>query len=511
MKKLAALALCLMLSGDSVPLGSSDQGVTQGEECTIGVACGHATRDGRPLVWKTRDADQVHNEVKWVTGTTYRYVAVVSAGSVVPWMGVNEKGFAIVNAFASDLPRGTSGPDNGAFMQQALSNCATVAEFQALLDRTNVTGRATQANFGVIDSTGAAAIFETAGNQYWKYDTKDKSVAPNGYVLRTNFALHGGGTSGIERYRRTEKLIGDFYAGDTLGYRSIIRTQMRDFADAASNPVPVPFPGRWLSHRPFGYIYCALSICRSSSVSAAVIVGVLPGEPASLSTMWALLGQPAGAIAVPYWPVGATPVEADGEPRAPLCDAALAIKSLLFDYSENANYIDSYKLRDGEGGGFWARLFPAEDAIFAAADSLMVGWRTNPVQPPSLLQAEAELASQALSVLHQAYNDYVADVKVAHGAESLLPVAIGEPYPNPCNTSTSLALVASQPAHLWVGVYNAAGQQVAILCDEQLSAGEHRLTWHGQDEAGALVPSGLYLIQARSSQWQQTRRCVVVR
>ncbi|MDH7561714.1 MAG: FlgD immunoglobulin-like domain containing protein [bacterium] len=481
------------------------------EECTIGVASARATADGRPMVWKTRDAGQVNNEVVWVTGSLYRFVAVVSAGSTTPWMGVNERGFAILNSLSSDLPTAATGPSNATLMKDALGSCASVAEFQALLDRTNLTGRTTQANFAVIDSTGAAAIFETAGTQYWKYDANDSSVASQGYVLRTNFALHGGGSSGIERYRRTTKLIADFWAGDTLGYRSILRTQMRDFSDANSNPVPVPFPARWQSNRPFGYIYCYLSICRSTSVSAAVIQGVRPGEPARLSTMWAMLGQPAGAVAVPYWPVGNTPAAANGEVTAPLCDAALAIKSLLFDYAENSNYIDSYKLRDGKGGGFWYTLFPAEDAIFARAESLMVLWRANPVPPQVMLQAEADLARRALAVLRQAYDAYITSVPAPQVSSGAPTCVLSQPYPNPCNTSASLVLHLPEPKQAWVAVYNARGEQVAVLCDGQVLSGKHLLTWDGRDHAGRPLPSGVYFVQARTSHRQQTRRCVLVR
>ena len=42
------------------------------EECTIGVANGNATSDGRPMVWKTRDYSSARdNEVKY--NTSFRY------------------------------------------------------------------------------------------------------------------------------------------------------------------------------------------------------------------------------------------------------------------------------------------------------------------------------------------------------------------------------------------------------------------------------------------------------
>jgi hypothetical protein len=62
------------------------------------VASGRATTDGRPLLWKTRDAGATNNEVIWNTSGTYPFVSVISAGDQASsWMGVNEKGFAIIN------------------------------------------------------------------------------------------------------------------------------------------------------------------------------------------------------------------------------------------------------------------------------------------------------------------------------------------------------------------------------------------------------------------------------
>ncbi|RQW02224.1 hypothetical protein EH223_12975, partial [candidate division KSB1 bacterium] len=205
----------------------------ENEECTIGVASGKATVDGRPLLWKTRDySSEPDNEVFFNTNYKYKFVSVVNAGGTESWMGVNEKGFAILNSTSSDLSAADSGLSHGSLMRYVLGNCATVAAFQHFLDSTNVTGRQTATNLGVIDSTGAAAIFETAGYEYWKFDANDSTVAPNGYVLRTNFAFNGDAKNGlndgiysIDRFRRTTKLIGDFYAGDSLSYKSILRTQ----------------------------------------------------------------------------------------------------------------------------------------------------------------------------------------------------------------------------------------------------------------------------------------------
>ncbi len=386
------------------------------EECTVGVASGKATSDGRPIIWKTRDAGVVNNEVCFNTAGQYKYVAVFNAGNTTsPWVGVNEKGFAILNSLSTDLRK--YGPDgqfaeNGIFMHRALSRCENVIEFQSLLDRTNIKGRKTCANYIVLDASGASAVFETANNVYWKFDATDEEVAPDGYILRTNFAFNGGGNGGIERYRRTTTLMKDFYHTDKISLREILRTQMRDFVDAENNPIELPFRQHWVPSSPYGYVQCNKSICRPSSVSAIVIQGVLPGENPLLSTMWTMLGQPAASIAVPYWPVGTAPDVADGENTAPLCDVSLKIRTHLFDYKimeegkrtrSSSLYIDTYKIRDEKGGGVWEILFPTEDKIFQEATKKMGKWRNGGIDVEDMQETESKLATQAYHTLKKVY------------------------------------------------------------------------------------------------------------
>ena len=475
------------------------------EECTIGVAAGKATVDGRSLLWKTRDNSSApNNEVIYNTCYQLKFIEVVTAGETYAWMGVNEKGFAILNSLSKDLPIADTGPTNGKFMREALGTCATVDDFENLLIATNTTGRKTRANFGVIDSTGAAAIFETAGNEYWKFDANDSTIAPNGYVLRTNFAFNGEAKNGlhdgiysIERYRRQQKLISDFYAGDSLSYRSIIRYQMRDFSDFDSNPLPVPFPDRWRSDRPYGYIYTNVSICRSSSVSATVIQGVLPGESPQLSTMWTILGQPASAIAIPYFPVGNTPAEANGSDTAPLCDIANQIRSLLFDYPENSYYIDSYKLRDETGNGIWAKTFPAEDSIFTVTGEQLEVWRNSGFNKDMILAFEKSLAQYTRRILTNIFNEMMSTEIVLndHLSSQVNHFKLFQNYPNPFNGSTTINFHVPVPAFIQLKIYNLLGEEVAAPVSNYFNAGTYSKTY--QMEA---MPSGIYLyrLEARS-------------
>ena len=465
------------------------------EECTIGVASGRATADGQPLVWKTRDlASRPNNEIYFNTDSRYSFVSVVNAGGTYSWMGVNEKGFAILNSFSGDLSAAGSGLTNGLLMKTVLGVCATVADFQHFLDSTNVRGRKTQANFGVIDATGAAAIFETGGTFYRKFDAADSAQVPSGALVRTNFSVTGGGDSGIERYNRSKKLIGDFVSGDSLTFRTIMRYQMRDFSDFDSEPVPVPFPRRWKSDRPFGYIYTGVSICRSSSVSAAVIHGVLPGEDPRFTTMWAILGQPASSIAVPYWPVAETPPESNGNSTAPLCDEANKIKSLLFDYLPNTAYIDSYKLRDENGNGLWARTFPAEDSIFTATEARLADWQQGPSLPLSEMETtESEMAHYALRKLKQAHQGLATPVVSASPRPFPKRFSLNQNYPNPFNSGTIFGFTLPRPSRVTLSLFNVQGQKVATIFSGILRAGAHTHRW----KMGSL-PAGMYIYRLRA-------------
>lgn len=387
------------------------------EECTAGVASGKATTDGRPLLWKTRDASALHNEVIWNTSGKYRFVSVITAGSPESsWMGVNEKGFAIINTQSSDLTPAKSGPGNGELMAEALGTCATVEEFEALLKATNVPGRRTATNFGVIDATGAAAFFETAGHRYWRYDAANTE---KGYILRTNFAIHGARDSlherpySMDRYLETDQLMLGFYRTGGIDFKEIVKSQVRSFGNAKGNLVPLPITGSYDGH-PAGYYPNNSSINRNSSVSFAVIQGVLSGEDPRLSTMWTILGQPSSGILVPYWPVGPTPAAADGPETAPLDDVANEIRSELYaepgpkavagnGTAQRPLFINTWDLRDENGNGIWKITLPVEDSIVAESQRRLAVWRASGPDTTAMLGTERTMAARALAALQKAY------------------------------------------------------------------------------------------------------------
>ena len=178
--------------------------------CTSVIISGRLTQDGRPLMWKNRDTSNPYNCVVYQQGERYGYVAVANSNTArhprSVWMGVNERGFAIMNTQSYNLaePDDTLGSKaNGAILKRALEICETVEDFKTLLDTLPHPLYATT-NYGVIDAKGGAAYFETGHNGYQLFDVNDTLNCPKGYIARANYLV-------IEANHSEQMLLGGPY------------------------------------------------------------------------------------------------------------------------------------------------------------------------------------------------------------------------------------------------------------------------------------------------------------
>ncbi len=495
---------------------------TNRQSCTIGVASGSATEDGRPLVWKTRD--YVNNEntrVRFNTSQRYSVLMVTTIGHNWPVMGVNEKGFSMVFSLSDDLPQG-SGMYSTNLMQYGLANCATIADFENVLDSTNITGRATHNNFAAIDTTGAAKIFEVAGSEYWTYDANDTLDAPNGYLVRTNFSpTHGTSEEvGIERYLRSRDLCEEFISGDSLNYKSLMRYHMRDFATPTGDPLEIPFTGvsqfTQLGVPPGGYCNI-ITIANFLSEASSVIQGVLPEESPALSTMWTILGMPATSIAIPYWPVGAPPAQASGAGVNELALGARQIRSEVqhdfswVQYGIQYEYIDTYDLLDGNGGGIWPIIYPAEDSIFQTTDSLMTIWRNNGVDSSAMLLYSSLFAETGVTILNDAYTYLLETVSISDMQSMPSEFSLFQNYPNPFNPVTTIQYELPKRTEVQIRIYDLLGRKIATLVNQIQDAGFKSIQWNATDDHGKPVSAGSYLYQIKAGELVQTKKMVLLK
>jgi hypothetical protein len=68
--------------------------------------------------------------------------------------------------------------------------------------------------------------------------------------------------------------------------------------------------------------------------------------------------------------------------------------------------------------------------------------------------------------------------------------------PNPFNPRTSIVCELDVAGMVRVTVHDARGRLVRTLAGGLYEAGSHELTWHGEDDAGRRLQSGVYLVRA---------------
>lgn len=358
---------------------------------TIAMVSGASTTDGRPLLIKNRDNSSNDNqEFYYNNHGPYHYISVTYAGVTnQAWGGVNELGFAVNNANAWNFADSVVGPDDdGYIMDLALRTCQTVDDFQAIMDSTNVTGRTLPAIYGVVDASGDGAMFEAASYEYYRFDLDDSVAAPNGYMVRANFAYMGGPYHlGQHRHDRVMALLDSAYAGGFISHSYATQTILVDIVNEEIDPYPLPFNGRE-DLLPYGLILTHDAVNRDITRAGFAIQGILPGENPFLCTIWALVGEPICTPALPLWVyAGSTPVEFDGPTFSSLNVKAHQFRDYLYQTQWASDAMDTWKLVDEDSEGLLPFLTSVEDSAAMSADSALEAWRAGGLPPQSDVEA----------------------------------------------------------------------------------------------------------------------------
>ncbi len=71
-------------------------------------------------------------------------------------------------------------------------------------------------------------------------------------------------------------------------------------------------------------------------------------------------------------------------------------------------------------------------------------------------------------------------------------------FPNPFNPATTIDFRLAVTARVELAVFALSGQRVRVLVHGVQTAGFHTVRWNGRNEAGRMVPSGVYLYRLRA-------------
>lgn len=337
--------------------------------CTSVIISGRITKDGRPIMMKHRDTDEMDNRVKYFKGKKYDFIGLVNSqtkdGEI--WNGTNSSGFSIMNTASynikdDDVPNDKMDQE-GRLIYMALGVCANITDFQSFLD-TLTKPWGVEANFGIIDAQGNAAYYEVNNHSWVKYDVNDPKVAPDGYRVVTNFSESGReqDRKGLERYYTACDIIKEIISSNgktEIGHSELFNYISRSYRNSL---LGVDYLKNYDGMINSGYFNgTAIDqdfIPRKITTASIVIEGVKKGENPLHTIMWTILGYPSCSVAIPLF-VGdgdhlpSYMKKSSSSPNSLLCDYALHIKvKYVFprSVSNGSKYVDLAAVIKGEDG-----------------------------------------------------------------------------------------------------------------------------------------------------------------
>jgi hypothetical protein len=358
--------------------------------CTTAVISGKYTNDGRSIIWKLRDSDEPKNSMRYFADGVYPYLGLVNSTDIKGenvWAGANSTGFAIMNSASYNVNIENTSPlkdKEGIFMKLALQTCATLQDFEQLLE-TYPKPRGIAANFGVMDAKGGIAFYEVDNWKWTKFDANNPQIAPKGYIIRTNYSETGINEEkrGAIRRQTAEKIFGEAAKKNKLNYRTVIQ----EFSRCFYHPVfGIDYRKKYETGRPkTDFVPSDDFITRYSSVSALIIQSVKPEEFPDMTTIWTLIGYPATTVAMPLWLHGNENIpkilQYDSRVKnSPLNEYALEWKKACYPINnpEGYHYLKMTQLVNPNKTGYIQRIEPLEKEIFMLTDEKLAIWRKTP-------------------------------------------------------------------------------------------------------------------------------------
>lgn len=367
------------------------------QACTTAIISAKASKDGRPLLLKNRDSDEMQNKLMSFNDGIYQYVGLVNSkdksGKEV-WGGFNKAGFGIMNSASYNLKKGDTtklSDREGEIMKLALQKCATLEDFEKLLKELPKP-LGVEANFGVIDALGGAAYYETDNFTFTKFDVNDPSVAPNGYLIRTNYSCSGEDDKGAGyiRYATAEQLFHTKYKNGKADYTFLLNDVARCLKHSLTNSdLKTNLPKNSSDVK---YVWFQDYIPRTSTATAIVVQGIKKGEDALLTTMWTALGFPLTSVIIPVWlnKEGTLPqvLIANEKETAPLCDFALKLKTEVFPpiQGRGDKYMNIAKLMNKSKDGIRQKLETVEKEIIKNGEKKLTSWRNGKISETEMIE-----------------------------------------------------------------------------------------------------------------------------
>ena len=300
----------------------------------------------RPLLWINRNSDTHNTDLHYFQGPQYHFMALVTDNDTTGVIsGQNTAGFAVVYTTALDAPQ--SSADNlQTLLKRALGTCASVKEFKALLQSAGPFN----AIVGCIDHYGYGAVLEADTSGVTLFDVDDPSAAPEGFLVRQQFSMHGSGPVNRDTwcYHRAAQLLRTRTINKSLDLAYLMQVVARDIKSENLDPYPLPFTGQF-NKAPRSFVYAGNTINSYRTTDCLVFFGYSTLYHKELPGFLYIPGQPLCGAAVPLWPSsGEIPAALSGKGFTKIEHAINSITQNIYRKSKWPEYLDSKMLTKGK-------------------------------------------------------------------------------------------------------------------------------------------------------------------
>ncbi len=155
------------------------------------------------------------------------------------------------------------------------------------------------------------------------------------------------------------------------------------------------------------------------------------------------------------------------------------------------------------------------DAVLA---DLQAGRTTSQFRLRFIIDYDNDLLSDFLS-FNMSKNEYFGYKRYPHllvtlntpttiDEETFIPVTkeLSQNYPNPFNPTTLITYTIPTPGHVILTVFDALGQEVAIIVNSYKNSGKHSIQFDGQD-----LPSGIYIYSIKAGNFNAHKKMLLLR
>lgn len=154
-------------------------------------------------------------------------------------------------------------------------------------------------------------------------------------------------------------------------------------------------------------------------------------------------------------------------------------------------------------------------------DKVDLSLMTDPDEVTISIQIGDDVGEATITMTETKHWDYK-DGKKAETTESTQASEAGESivqresglyqnYPNPFNPKTTIEYSLTESCDVTLKIYNMAGKLIRTLVDEYQSAGSYSIIWHGDNEVGEEIASGVYFFQIQAGDLVSTKKMVVLK